>query len=459
MSFAEVDADPARGVRGKPTNVRYLVLAGMTASVVVAYLTRSALAPAGSLIQAELHLSNTAMGQVLGVWALGYVCFQLPGGWVGDRLGRRVTLPIYAMGWSVCTLATATATSYAGMWWSRLIFGMAQGGLIPCLTRSCIDWFPAEHRGTASAWINAGMSAGAVAATALAAAMLPALGWRLTMQLFALAGIAWAAGFWITFRDRPEQHPKVNSAELALIRGEADFFDPINTKPCPSLSEQSPARSEPGVAEWANHLGVYGSPAFVLLNTQAFCRAFGYAFLISWFPLYLTRAHGIHLAGASVMTTLPLAGYATGAMVGGALVDRLLRRTGSKWWSRSAVGATSLCLAGLAPLLAVFATRPAAALAILASGALVAGLAGPATWAATMDLGGKSSTSVMAVLNMSGNVGAFLCPVAVGQILDAFPERWGLVLLMFAVVYIIGGICWLLTNTGEPTPRKHVAQD
>ena len=317
MSFAEVDADPARGVRGKPTNVRYLVLAGMTASVVIAYLTRSALAPAGSLIQVELQLSNTAMGQVLGVWALGYVCFQLPGGWVGDRLGRRVTLPIYAMGWSVCTLATATATSYAGMWWSRLIFGMAQGGLIPCLTRSCIDWFPAEHRGTASAWINAGMSAGAVAATALAAAMLPALGWRLTLQLFALAGIAWAAGFWITFRDRPEQHPKVNSAELALIRGEADYFDPINTKPCPSLSEQSPARSEPGVADWADHLGVYGSPAFVLLNTQAFCRAFGYAFLISWFPLYLTRGHGIHLAGASVMTTLPLAAYATGAMVGG----------------------------------------------------------------------------------------------------------------------------------------------
>jgi hypothetical protein len=61
----------------------------------------------------------------------------------------------------------------------------------------------------------------------------------------------------------------------------------------------------------------------------------------------------------------------------------------------------------------MFMTYPTAALAVLASGVTMAGLAGPATWAAMMDLGGKSSTSVMAVLNMSGNVGAFLCPVAV----------------------------------------------
>src|SRR5262249_49726071 len=162
------------------------------------------------------------------------------------------------------------------------------------------------------------------------------------------------------------------------------------------------------------------------------------------FPSYLMRAHGIRLASASVMTMLPLAGYALGAMVGGALIDGLLARTGSRWWSRSAVGAASLIMAGLTPLLAIFMTQPAAALAVLASGVTAAGLAGPATWAATMDLGGKSSTSVMAVLNMSGNLGAFLCPIAVGWILDAFPERWSLVLLMFSMVYIFGGLCWLL---------------
>jgi MFS family permease len=458
MQSSVSEYDPANQGPRSPTAVRHLILAGLTSSVVVAYLTRSALAPAGSLIQAELHLSNTAMGQVLGVWALGYVCFQLPGGWLGEWFGRRATLPIYALGWSICALLTAAATSYSGLWWSRLIFGMAQGGLIPCLTKACVDWFPEDRRGTASAFINAGMSVGAVVATGLAAALLPALGWRPTLQIFALAGIAWAAGFWIIFRDHPEQHPWINLAERTLIGRRAADSNAVVNQPNEGRAERTPSGREPGAAGWVDRLGVFGSPAFVLLNTQAFCRAFGFAFFISWFPSYMMRGHGIQLASASVMTMLPLAGYAAGAMAGGVVIDALLRRTGSKWWSRSAVGAAALVLAGLSPLLAIFMTHPAAALVVLASGVTMAGLAGPATWAATMDLGGKSSTSVMAVLNMSGNVGAFLCPVMVGGILDAFPERWSLVLLMFSIVYITGGVCWLLTDTGKPTRGRHVGQ-
>ena len=186
---------------------------------------------AGRLVdQGELRLSDDALGEILGIWALGYLCFQLPGGWLGDRFGRRVMLPLYGLIWSACTIGTAVLASFAGLWWSRLIFGMAQGGLIPCLTRACVDWFPESRRGTASAALNAGMSAGAVAASGLSALLLPWLGWRLTLQLFALVGVAWAVGFWIIFRDRPEQHPRVNPAELALIRDEGARSAPVDRR-------------------------------------------------------------------------------------------------------------------------------------------------------------------------------------------------------------------------------------
>ena len=146
----------------------------------------------------------------------------------------------------------------------------------------------------------------------------------------------------------------------------------------------------------------------------------------------------------------PLAGYIAGSILAGPLIDHLFRRTGSKWLSRSVVGAVSLVLTGLGTLSAMSSTYPAALVA-LALGLTAGGFAGPATWAATMDLGGKSSTSVMAILNMTGNLGAYLCPRAIGWILDAFPERWDLVLLMLATVYILGGLCWLLVN---PDTRK-----
>jgi MFS family permease len=437
--------DPC-GAVGRPTSVRWAVLAGMAGSVVVAYLARTALAPAAGLIKTEVGLSHTAMGVVLGVWAAGYVGFQLPGGWLGDRYSRRLVLPLYGLVWALCTLATAATTSFAGLWWSRLIFGMGQGGLVPCLTTACRDWFPVERRGSVSAVIGAGMQAGAIAASGLSAVMLPWLGWRLTLQVFALASVMWSIAFWIVFRDRPEQHRWVNAAELALIRGEGNHaVRPGRDVPAALDGDGRQPLSTPPF-RWIDRLGVYGSQAFVMLNVQAFCRAFCYAFLTSWFPSYLERSHGVKLARASVMTMLPLAGVAAGSMAGGALIDHLLRRTGSKWISRSAVAAAALVLAGLGPLSAIGVSSPSLALAALALGAAASGLAAPATWAVTMDIGAGSAASVMALANMSGNLGAFICPIAVGAILDAFPERWGLVLLMFAVVSITGGLCWLLLD-------------
>jgi MFS family permease len=416
----------------------------MTAAVLIAYLPRTALGPAASSIKAELGFSDREMGEILGVWALGYLCLQLPGGWLGDRLGRRMVLPLFGLVWSACTLGTAAASTLAGLWWSRLIFGMAQGGLIPCLTRACVDWFPESRRGTASAAINAGMSAGTVVAAGISAALLPSLGWRPTLQLFALVGVAWAIGFWITFRDRPENHPWVNRAEVAFIRmhHDEDRTTALGGPQPADLSDRAASARITTPSRWSGPLGVYGSLPFVLLNLQAFCRAYGYAFLTSWLPSYLERAHGIGVSRASALTMLPLGGYIAGSIVGGPLIDELLRRTGSKRLSRSMVGAASLVLTGIAMLSAISASFPGA-LAALVVGITVGGFAGPATWAATMDVGGRSSTSVMAILNMTGNLGAYLCPRAIGGILDTFPERWDLVLLMLASVYIVGGLCWL----------------
>jgi MFS family permease len=423
--------------------VRHLVLAGMVGSVVVAYLSRTALAPAGSVIQDELQLTNLEMGAVHGIWAFGYVAFQLPGGWLGDRFGRRVMLPLYGVLWSLCSFWTSWSTSFSGLWWSRLIFGGAQAGLVPCLTRACIDWIPEDRRGTASAAITAGMSTGAVTASGLAAFLVPWLGWRLTCQLFALSGVLWAISFWLVFRDRPEFHPWVKEAELGRIRR--------------GTSQEAGPQDEPRVqiqpaAARLGGFSLYGSVAVWLLIGQGICRTFCYNFLTSWFPTFLERAHSVKLSTAGLMTMLPLAGVVAGSMGGGLVVDALLGRSGNRWLSRSGVGAAGMALAGLGSLAAVLAHSPALALMVLALGAASLGLANPATWAATMDVGGgRSAASLMAIANMAGNLAALFCPIAVGFVLDASGGRWNLVLLMLAAVAFTGALCWVFL---DPKPAE-----
>ena len=164
-----------------------------------------------------MRLTNLEMGAVHGIWAFGYVGFQLPGAWLGNRLGIRAVLPIFGLIWSLCTFWTAGAATFSGLWWSRLIFGGAQAGLVPCLTRRCVEWFPESRRGSARAAVTAGMSSEAVAAASgLAAFLVPWLGWRMTCQLFALTGVAWAIEFWPDIpRSTREASVRVNAQELA----------------------------------------------------------------------------------------------------------------------------------------------------------------------------------------------------------------------------------------------------
>ena len=88
-------------------------------------------------------------------------------------------------------------------------------------------------------------------------------------------------------------------------------------------------------------------------------------------------------------------------------------------------------------------------MALIAAGALAASVSGPATWATTMDLGGPRAAVLAGVMNMLGNVGAYLCPKQIGQLfnhIEVTEGSWDLVLWVFAGVNLVGGAAWLLVN-------------
>ena len=62
---------------------------------IVTYIDRVAISVVTPFIQKDLALSDKQMGWCLGAFALAYSLFEMPGGFMGDRLGpRRVLLRI-----------------------------------------------------------------------------------------------------------------------------------------------------------------------------------------------------------------------------------------------------------------------------------------------------------------------------------------------------------------------------
>ena len=77
-----------------PTRVRFGVLLFMAAATSSAYLTRYCISVANTTIMDELHFSEMQMGWIFSAFAWGYLIFQVPGGWLGNRFGTRAALRV-----------------------------------------------------------------------------------------------------------------------------------------------------------------------------------------------------------------------------------------------------------------------------------------------------------------------------------------------------------------------------
>ena len=409
-----------------------------------AYLTRHAIAPATTTIQTEVGITNEEMGVILAVMSVGYFIFQIPTGWLGTRFGTRFALPALCVGWSLCTVWFAAASSYLTLLIARTAFGGMQAGLVPNSALAVKDWVPLNQRGIASAACGSAMSVGGALTIALTAVLLELFSWRAVFVILALVSVVWAIGFYALFRTTPAEHPWVNQAELETIRGSVGGAE----QPLPTGQGEGPGT---GGAEEPSPkrrllIGMAGSLSMWALCVQSALRAAGYQMFVTWFPAFLEKGYGVTRESAGLLSSSPLIGVAVGSPLGGLIIDYLLNKTGSKRISRSGVAMGALTLAGLFCLAATWMPSPQWLVAAMVGSALFSGLGGPAAWAATMDVAGRYTAVVMAVMNMGGTIGGFCLPIVVGYMIGDIERTggdWNQVLYLITGIYLIAAFSWI----------------
>jgi MFS family permease len=95
---------------------------------VVTYIDRVCISVVTPLIQHDLSLSDKQMGWCLGAFALAYSLFEMPGGFLGDRIGPRRVLMRIVIWWSCCTAATGFVFSRFSLMTTQFLFGMGEAG-------------------------------------------------------------------------------------------------------------------------------------------------------------------------------------------------------------------------------------------------------------------------------------------------------------------------------------------
>ena len=152
------------GMKGvtRPTHVRYIVLGLTVAAYMITYIDRTVISSAVPSIQKEFGFSIVTMGWILSSFQWAYALFQIPGGWLGDRIGPRRALTLIVSWWSMFTCATIFAWSAGSMALIRFLFGMGEAGAFPIATRSLSRWMLPTERGFAQGVTHAGSRLGAV---------------------------------------------------------------------------------------------------------------------------------------------------------------------------------------------------------------------------------------------------------------------------------------------------------
>ncbi len=470
----------------RPTRVRYaMVLLAMSVAVLL-YLDRICLSTASAAVKKDLGLDGPQLDQALAAFFWTYALFQLPAGWLGDRFGARYVLAAYVALWSLSTGLLGLVNGVTGLIVLRLLCGAFEAGAYPLAAGIVGRWIPQHQRGIANSVVAVGGRLGGALAPIITMQLMlvwsfgmhwsataePApTSWRPVVMLYGLVGLVVAVVFAKLFRDYPHEHPRVNSAELRIIRGGrldshsqaiVQVTTPVEVSQI-QADEQRLSQSAPSTSPAINArqtksemppIGLMCTNLSLWLNSfLQFASNFGWAFLVTSMPQYLRDVHKTTAQSQGWLQSLPLACGIVGMLLGGVLLDYFTRRWGIRI-GRALMLSVPRLLVGLAFFGCSGVTNPIQATIFLAILGLATDLSIAAMWAFAQDIGGKHVGSVLGWANMWGNLGAACSPLAFGFLARLYPDDvaagWQTAFVVCGVIQLVAAAAALRINASQP---------
>ncbi len=403
-----------------------MILSLMSLMYLVTYMDRGNISVAAPQIAHQFGLNATEMGIVFSAFVWTYAIGQVPSGWFGDRFGPRTVLTVVMVWWAIASGSTGLAVGFASLLAARLVLGLGEAGAIPVATRGMQLWFPKSERGRIQG-ISNGATRLAVAITPLVAVgIMSAFGWRSIFYIFGSLGVIWAIAFHWIYRNRPEEHKRVNRAELAYIRGIQAYGTMVQ--------RDAPTRPK---TPWKI---ILGSPNMWFMMIAYGCYFFGTYFFLSWYPTYLEVSRHFSLKSLGFVASIPLLVAVVGNVAGGTLSDWVYRTTGRLKFSRRVVAAPAMLIAGVFLIPTGLSQSPWAAVLCLALSFFFLDMVFGPSWAVAMDVGGEFSGTVSSIMNLAGAIGASASPILFGF----FVQRgsWVVPFLVTAGLLACGALVW-----------------
>jgi MFS family permease len=380
-------------------------------ALVINYIDRGNLSVAAVPAMRDLGIAPSELGTLLSAFFWTYSLFQIPGGYLTDRFGLRVTYAAGFLIWSLGSAAIGLAHSFAQILLLRLVLGVGEAVAIPAGMAYIRRNFQPQETGLPVGIFASGAMVGPAVGALLSGFLLDRIGWRLIFIFIGLGGCLWLIPWLLMVPAKPQK------IDLPAIH----------------LKDSAPF---PWKAVISNRLA-WG------ITIGVFFYQYSFYFCLTWLPAYLVMAHRLSFLRMGAFTGVPLLVMAAVSMLGGRLSDRCTVRFGRPLIVRRSFVAGGMLIAS-SLLLLLFLNTPSAIFATLLVSFIGIGFAGTNYWALTQLVSPPHLIGrIVGYQNTIGNVAGICAPLFTG-LLVARSGAFQSAIIVASASFVLGAITYLV---------------
>lgn len=268
------------------TGKQIIVLAGIWFAFLISFITRLSWATIMPTAIGALHFTVQQGNSYLTAFYIGYAITVLPGGMLADKFGYRKLLLAAVFGNLVVMAAMVFMRGYWDGLVLRVLLGLVSGPDLSACLGIITEWFDGKKRATATGLFNTCTSFGIIVINLYAPTVMVQYGWRAALGVTAFFPLAALIFSWFALRGNPPfpQQFKVKTAsgqlkqETALQRLEKSISN--RSVWMLAITGLFATGAKWGVTNWAN-LFIVKNLHFSVVTAGAAMGIFGVTSVIS----------------------------------------------------------------------------------------------------------------------------------------------------------------------------------
>lgn len=419
---------PRRTIAASLNRLRWMFVALLVLGGIVNYLDRSTLSVGNTTIAGDLGLSNTQMGLLLSAFSWPYAIANLPAGFLVDKFGPKRMYAAAAGAWSAVTMLTAVASSFGPLYAARVALGIAESPFFTSGLKVAERWYAKDERSIPLAVVNTGSQIANAIAPPLLTFLIIAFGWRGMFVVLGVTGIAVVALWWLAYRNpTPEEEASIKQNSV-LSAEEQEATDAAGE------TQESTMRT------WAALLGKPNTWFMVIGAFGIFYTVWVY---LTWLPGYLEKSRGFSLKEVGWVAALPYLCGIAGVLAGGFASRALVVRGLPVLRARKLPIVVGAVLAAAAVLPVAYVQSTVLSILLLCVGYFFAQVPIGVIWTLASDIAPDHQVSSLgAIQNFGGFLGAACAPVVTGIILDRTGGNYHYVFVIGGVLLLVGAVSY-----------------